>query len=78
MASDFFVFTGRAFFSLEIQPFPFSYLSLSPPPVLIVDRASTICYPHVTLELTQLPDIEEAFKFVRSLVTATEGEPDLG
>jgi hypothetical protein len=41
---------------------------------MIVDRASTICYPQVTRELTQLADIEEAFKFASSLVTASEGE----
>jgi hypothetical protein len=43
---------------------------------LIVDRARTICYLAVTPALTQLPEINEAFEFARSLVTASEGETE--
>lgn len=60
-------------FSLAPPP-----VSTCPPPILIVDRARTICYLAVTRALTQLPDINEAFEFARSLVTASEGETEYG
>lgn len=37
--------------------------------VMVVDKTNTIRYLQVTPELTQLPDLEEAFQFARRLVT---------
>ena len=37
--------------------------------VLVIDKTNRIRYLQVTPELTQLPDLEEAFKFARRLVT---------
>lgn len=37
--------------------------------VMVVDKTNTIRYLQVTPELTQLPDMEEAFQFARRLVT---------
>ena len=39
--------------------------------VMVIDTTNTIRYLQVTPELTQLPDMEEAFKFARQLVTAS-------
>lgn len=39
--------------------------------VMVVDARNTIRYLQITPELAQLPDLEEAFKFARSLVTAS-------
>jgi thiol peroxidase len=37
--------------------------------VMVVDKTNTIRYLQITPELTQLPDMEEAFQFARRLVT---------
>lgn len=37
--------------------------------VIVVDKTNTIRYLQITPELSQLPDMEEAFKFARRLVT---------
>lgn len=37
--------------------------------VMVVDKTNTIRYLQITPELSQLPDMEEAFKFARRLVT---------
>lgn len=37
--------------------------------IMVVDKTNTIRYLQVTPELTQLPDMEEAFQFARRLVT---------
>jgi thioredoxin-dependent peroxiredoxin len=37
--------------------------------VMVVDKMNTIRYLQITPELTQLPDMEEAFQFARRLVT---------
>jgi thiol peroxidase len=37
--------------------------------VLVIDKMNTIRYIQITPELTQLPDLEEAFQFARRLVT---------
>lgn len=37
--------------------------------ILVVDKTNTIRYLQITPELTQLPDMEEAFQFARRLVT---------
>ncbi len=37
--------------------------------VLVIDKMNTIRYLQITPELTQLPDLEEAFQFARRLVT---------
>ncbi|MDQ1291369.1 MAG: Thiol peroxidase [Nitrospirota bacterium] len=39
--------------------------------VMVVDTHNVIRYLQITPELAQLPDLEEAFKFARSLVTAS-------
>lgn len=39
--------------------------------VLVVDKNNIVRYLQVTPELAQLPDLEEAFKFARDLVTAS-------
>jgi len=39
--------------------------------VLVVDKDNVVRYLQVTPELAQLPDMEEAFKFARKLVTAS-------
>ena len=39
--------------------------------VMVVDTHNTIRYLQITPELAQLPDLDEAFKFARSLVTAS-------
>ena len=39
--------------------------------VMVVDTMNTIRYLQITPELTQLPDMEEAFQFARQLVTAS-------
>jgi len=39
--------------------------------VMVIDKTNTIRYLQITPELTQLPDMEEAFKFARQLVTAS-------
>lgn len=39
--------------------------------VLIVDKDNVVRYLQVTPELAQLPDMEEAFRFARKLVTAS-------
>jgi thiol peroxidase len=39
--------------------------------VLVVDKQNTIRYLQITPELAQLPDMEEAFQFARSLITAS-------
>jgi len=39
--------------------------------VLVVDKDNAIRYLQITPELTQLPDMEEAFAFARKLVTAS-------
>jgi thiol peroxidase len=36
-----------------------------------VDKDNVVRYIQVTPELAQLPDMEEAFKFARQLVTAS-------
>jgi thioredoxin-dependent peroxiredoxin len=37
--------------------------------VMVVDKTNTVRYLQITPELTQLPDMEEAFQFARRLVT---------
>lgn len=39
--------------------------------VMVVDSQNVIRYLQITPELAQLPDLDEAFKFARSLVTAS-------
>ncbi len=39
--------------------------------IMVVDKTNTVRYLQITPELTQLPDMEEAFRFARSLVTAS-------
>ena len=39
--------------------------------VLVIDQNNTIRYLQITPELTHLPDMEEAFQFARSLITAS-------
>jgi thiol peroxidase len=39
--------------------------------ILVVDKDNIVRYLQVTPELAQLPDMEEAFKFARTLVTAS-------
>lgn len=39
--------------------------------VMVIDPHNVIRYLQITPELAQLPDLEEAFKFARSLVTAS-------
>jgi thiol peroxidase len=39
--------------------------------ILVVDKDNIVRYLQVTPELAQLPDMEEAFKFARKLVTAS-------
>lgn len=39
--------------------------------IMVIDKTNTIRYLQITPELTQLPDMEEAFKFARQLVTAS-------
>ena len=39
--------------------------------VMVVDAHNIVRYPQVTPELAQLPNLDEAFKFARSLVTAS-------
>jgi thiol peroxidase len=39
--------------------------------VLVVDKDNVVRYMQLTPELAQLPDMEEAFKFARKLVTAS-------
>lgn len=39
--------------------------------VMIVDKENTVRYLQITPELAQLPDMEEAFRFARSLITAS-------
>jgi len=39
--------------------------------VMVVDKNNTIRYLQITPELTHLPDMEEAFRIARSLVTAS-------
>ena len=39
--------------------------------VMVVDAQNTVRYLQVTPELVQLPDMEEAFRFARSLITAS-------
>lgn len=39
--------------------------------VLVVDKDNAIRYLQITPELTQLPDMEEAFAFARKLITAS-------
>jgi thioredoxin-dependent peroxiredoxin len=39
--------------------------------VMVVDKTNTVRYLQITPELTQLPDMEEAFRFARSLITAS-------
>ena len=39
--------------------------------ILVVDKDNVVRYMQVTPELAQLPDMEEAFKFARQLVTAS-------
>jgi thiol peroxidase len=39
--------------------------------VMVVDAHNTVRYLQVTPELVQLPDMEEAFRFARSLITAS-------
>ncbi len=39
--------------------------------VLVIDKDNAIRYLQITPELTQLPDMEEAFAFARKLVTAS-------
>ena len=46
-----------------------------PEPLLVVDKMNTIRHLHITPELTQLPDMEEAVRSARRLVTESYGEP---
>ncbi len=39
--------------------------------VMIIDRNNTIRYLQITPELSQLPDMEAAFRFARSLITSS-------
>lgn len=39
--------------------------------VMVVDKNNVIRYLQITPELAQLPDLEEAFRFARSLITAS-------
>ena len=39
--------------------------------IMVVDKKNTIRYLQITPELAQLPDMEEAFQFARSLITAS-------
>lgn len=39
--------------------------------IMVVDANNTVRYLQVTPELVQLPDMEEAFRFARSLITAS-------
>lgn len=39
--------------------------------VMVVDKDNRVRYLQITPELAQLPDLEEAFRFARSLVTAS-------
>jgi thiol peroxidase len=39
--------------------------------IMVIDANNTVRYLQVTPELVQLPDMEEAFRFARSLITAS-------
>jgi thioredoxin-dependent peroxiredoxin len=39
--------------------------------IIVVDKQNIIRYLQITPELTQLPDMEEAFQFARTLITAS-------
>ncbi len=39
--------------------------------VMVVDKQNTVRYLQITPELAQLPDMEEAYQFARSLITAS-------
>jgi thiol peroxidase len=39
--------------------------------IMVVDKENAIRYLQITPELTQLPDMEEAFQFARTLVTSS-------
>ncbi len=39
--------------------------------IMIVDKDNAVRYLQITPELTELPDMEEAFQFARSLITAS-------
>jgi len=39
--------------------------------VMVVDKDNTVRYLQITPELAQLPDMDEAFQFARSLITAS-------
>lgn len=39
--------------------------------IMVVDKTNTVRYLQITPELAQLPDMEEAFRFARSLITAS-------
>ena len=39
--------------------------------IMVVDKQNTIRYLQITPELAQLPDLEEAFQFARSVITAS-------
>ena len=39
--------------------------------LLVVDKDNKVRYLQITPELAQLPDLEEAFRFARKLVTAS-------
>ena len=39
--------------------------------LLVIDKDNTVRYLQITPELAQLPDLEEAFRFARKLVTAS-------
>ena len=38
---------------------------------MVVDKNNTVRYLQITPELTHLPDMEEAFRIARSLITAS-------
>ncbi|WP_455389900.1 redoxin family protein, partial [Petrachloros mirabilis] len=39
--------------------------------IMVVDKENVVRYIQVAPELTQLPDMDEAFQFARSLITAS-------
>lgn len=39
--------------------------------IMVVDKTNTVRYLQITPELSQLPDMEEAFQFARTLITAS-------
>jgi thiol peroxidase len=39
--------------------------------IMVVDARNTVRYLQITPELAQLPDMDEAFRFARSLITAS-------